>query len=219
MLILNKNKQTRCRCGALDEYVKDSLLPFVCEGRHNEINLVLSDTTKVPLSFCFFCGGNEAGPCAERIVECQCGSLPRWAEDANFPIEYNSEFDEYNVVVSEIALSFYYCPVCGGHLPKSKRDEILFLEPSPEEVAALHERTVEVETLSELIKTLGKPDEVFGELKVESRLKEIYGQRDIKQAVRYDALAKTVFLLAQEYDDGGLQISIVRKPKSGTQSL
>jgi hypothetical protein len=80
------------------------------------------------------------------------------------------------------------------------------MEELPEEQSALRGRLQGVKTLDEVIARLGEPDIDFGATKIKDEDKAIYGMKDVIRSIRYNRLAKTIELTAQELEDGNLQI-------------
>ena len=54
-------------------------------------------------------------------------------------------------------LIIFHCPFCGGAAPESKR-ELLFARISDEEVMRLTDVLAPIQTLADVLRTLGKPD-------------------------------------------------------------
>jgi len=211
-----KIKGTICKCGMLQQYVTDPIKLFIYDADRDMIALVLNDGVSLPFAFCHFCGGNEMGPTAKGILSCQCNALSLWVKDSNNPLVYNNEFNEYRIVHLGVELYFYYCPICGGKLPESKRSE-LYVEPLPEEIESINQKIKGVNNIGDIVKLLGEPDEVFGPPVIDTQIGGIYGQKNIKQIVIYNSLAKTCNLLVQEYEDG--KIELIISPKTKGQQL
>jgi len=66
---------------------------------------------------------------------CSCGNPAKWAEDSTFPVEYDSQTGEFNVIHGKSVKGRWrmlFCPSCGGRLPESRRS-LFFTTPSDEE--------------------------------------------------------------------------------------
>jgi hypothetical protein len=91
--------------------------------------------------------------------ECQCGGLERMADDLKDPIEFDPRLNEYHIIrkgASGYSL-VYFCPLCGGRAPKSKRGG-LFQQLDGAEQTRLFESTKNLATVPEVIASLGEPD-------------------------------------------------------------
>jgi hypothetical protein len=146
------------------------------------------------------------------MTECKCNTLSQWATDLTVPIEFDAVLNEYHMVCGDKIFMLYYCPLCGGRLPESRRGE-LFVEASPEEQSQLESRLAGVKTIDEIIARLGEPDLDFGATSFKAEDKAIYGYKDVIRSIRYERLAKTLTVSAQELEDGALQIFYTGKVK------
>jgi hypothetical protein len=93
---------------------------------------------------------------------CTCGYLERSAADANLPVRFDPDLNEYHIVFTvpgsgQGAMMLYHCPMCGGAMPKSRRGE-LFAEIPPDEDARLFALTSQVSTNDDVSKVLGEAD-------------------------------------------------------------
>lgn len=205
----------KCKCGLLGKWIEDPDTPFtILEGSATCI-LALDGETYLVVNYCPVCGGRKLGS-TRRGQKCECASVFKWANDPNIPVEYDQELNEYYLVkgVDETTL-FYYCPSCGGHLPKSKRAS-LFTTPSRKEKAEIIERIERIKSatkIDEVLKILGEPDERRGPSIIDPQKKRIYGMRDVKQTLIYTSLAKTLDLIVQEYEDGEIILAYAGKLK------
>lgn len=94
---------------------------------------------------------------------CDCGYLERSAADANTPVRYDPELNEYHIIYAlpgsgHGVLMIYYCPMCGGSAPQSRR-EALFAEIPPEEAERIGVLVDRVANLDDVATVLGVPDE------------------------------------------------------------
>jgi hypothetical protein len=101
----------------------------------------------------------------QRTVErqCTCSNWPQRANDAFFPVWLDVETSEYVLLFGDRvsgALVIYYCPSCGGTMPRSRRGD-LFVIPSDED---LHEAKLLLDKISDVATmhlVLGEPDCVY----------------------------------------------------------
>ncbi len=95
---------------------------------------------------------------------CTCQSLEHMAENPACPVEFDPELNEYHIISGWLSGAhqwmIYYCPVCGGKAPKSRRDR-LFARLTEKERARLIELTKNLRTLEHVVSALGKPDVDF----------------------------------------------------------
>src|SRR5215468_2938524 len=92
--------------------------------------------------------------------ECRCGGLARMADDPKDPVEFDPQLNEYHITRKGnggYAL-VYFCPLCGGRAPASKRSD-LFQKLDGTEQRRLFGLTKDLHTLQEVIASLGEPDE------------------------------------------------------------
>jgi hypothetical protein len=93
---------------------------------------------------------------------CSCGYLEGSAADANTPIRFDPDLNEYHIIYSlpgsgQGVLMIYYCPMCGGSAPQSRRGA-LFTQIPPEEEDRLRALTREITTVGDVSASLGIPD-------------------------------------------------------------
>jgi hypothetical protein len=90
---------------------------------------------------------------------CGCGYLERMAAEANGPITYDSELNEYLLRWPDGTLSqgpIYHCPFCGGAAPESRRAS-LFATVTTAELMRLRDLTAGLETLEQATAKFGSP--------------------------------------------------------------
>src|SRR5207249_2343506 len=67
---------------------------------------------------------------------------------------------EYNLVSGKVHYRIYFCFLCGGKLPESKRAS-LFTEPSKREEDEVLKIMSKARSMEQLTKLIGKPDETL----------------------------------------------------------
>jgi hypothetical protein len=93
----------------------------------------------------------------ERI--CECGSPERWVVNPYFPIEFNEQMNEYELVHLGARAVMRYCFWCGGRLPESKRGTF-FTTPDRAEMDEVSRLLRDAKSHEDVMRILGPPDEV-----------------------------------------------------------
>lgn len=177
-------------------------MPVTFHSDAGDFSLDLTADISVRPMHCTLCDGHGTLGRDKSRAECRCGVLARWAIDSAIPIEYDSELNEYHLMhkVGQYQM-IYFCPSCGGRTPESKCED-LFTNPSQTEIESLSARVKGANTLDEVVRILGDPDERDGPITHSAEEKRIYGMKDVKSSLVYRRLSKTVCLIVQEYEDG-----------------
>jgi Domain of unknown function (DUF6980) len=93
-----------------------------------------------------------------QLGECKDGHLEQLADDPTTPVEFDAELNEYHIAREDGGhWMIYYCPLCGGSAPKSRRDQ-LFHKLTEVERRRLVDLTQHLKTLDEVLATFGPPD-------------------------------------------------------------
>jgi len=146
--------------------------------------------------------------------ECDCGILERLSKEPGVPIVYDPELNEYHIQVPDGGgnMMMYHCFLCGGRLPKSRRDE-LFMHVTSAEAIRLKTVLKDIKTLPDLLAAFGSPDRDepmgIGEGKwvVDGGLRMTY-----HRTLTYCSLSPTADVLAALDLDGRVQYSFWPKP-------
>lgn len=112
-----------------------------------------------------------------RPLPCQCNWPKNAVENPWFPVAYDEEMGEYQLVLDCGARGrgtaiLRYCPWCGGFLPKSKRGTF-FTTPDDSDVARVRELMQSVKTVSQMFEVLGEPS---GRIEDQSRNQYVFEQ-------------------------------------------
>lgn len=96
-------------------------------------------------------------------IECSCGYLERMAKEPEVPIRFAAEMNEYQVEhdvpqKGKMTIILHHCPFCGGAAPESRRAQ-LFKKISEQEASRLQALISNVQTVQDVFKTLGTPDD------------------------------------------------------------
>jgi hypothetical protein len=93
---------------------------------------------------------------------CHCGSLQKYADSPDIPIEFDSKLNEYHFVLTDAAgfkghITLRHCFFCGGKAPESKRAN-LFATISSAEQSRLLALVEPLKTADAVMAALGPPD-------------------------------------------------------------
>lgn len=210
----DKRKKQICFCGSLLEYSEDLSVPIISNKKKTKFFLLLDESKKIPMNYCFFCGGNKMGPLENTIEPCDCNSVENFIAENDSTIKYDSKSEEYFLLGENNRKSFlYFCFVCGGRLPESKNDEFS-LASSESEVNEIHEKIKNAKTVDKLIKILGVPDEKVITDLAEIKKQKLLGRKPVKQTLVYNSIADTFSLIVVEDEDGKIHFLSAGKPKT-----
>lgn len=202
-----------CKCGLLLKLAEEADSLFTRRGYPDEsakYYLRFNDRSEFELLFCPFCGGKEMIS-ANVQQKCECSLLSTWQSDPAIPIEYVEELNEYHLITrDECFFLFYYCPACGGRLPKSRRER-LFTIPSEVEMTEVMEKLKGSKKIADFFRVFGEPEKKFTGRDIQEENSGDTG--GIRQTFRYTSLAETFNLVVQEYEDGRVEAFFEGKPK------
>jgi len=190
-----------CTCGLLDKFSRDSRVPISRDEAGNYY-LQLTPTRSVRVYTCSFCGGQELdedGGLYEGGELCTCGSIAAWAADPELPVEYDERLNEYGMP----GYFFYFCVVCGGRMPESKRDAYLATWTDADD-AEFRARTEKLKSLEDVVAAFGPPDDQSGPTQVSEEDRAIYGQMAVKRMFIYAHVWESLRTHFQEMEDGTL---------------
>jgi hypothetical protein len=89
---------------------------------------------------------------------CKCEWLEHAADEPKCPIEFDTELNEYHLVLGpKDYMMIYFCPHCGGRAPKSRRDR-LFHPLTHAERDRLVRLTKDMHTIQDVMAVFGEPD-------------------------------------------------------------
>jgi len=91
--------------------------------------------------------------------ECKCGALARMVDDPKDPVEFDQRLNEFHITRKGDSgyTLVYFCPLCGGRAPASKRGS-LFQKLDLAEQQRLFELTKNLQTVQDVIAAFGEPD-------------------------------------------------------------
>lgn len=94
-----------------------------------------------------------------RTKSCKCGVLESASKEADHPIRWDEEMNEYYIADGKIGrMMVYYCPFCGGRTPKSRRDSF-FAHVTPQEETRIYGLFRGLRTVADVVARYGPPDE------------------------------------------------------------
>jgi hypothetical protein len=128
---------------------------------------------------------------------CECGMPDRFAIDPAYPVKFDGEMNEYNVVGDGRIARMYYCFSCGGRLPESKPSKY-FTVPDEADQAEVRTIIAGIKSIDDLRRTLGEPDDTFDGA--------AFPCVEWKRTYRYSTRWKSLFLDAQEMPDATIRI-------------
>jgi len=131
---------------------------------------------------------------------CTCGSIAAWAADPESPVEYDERLNEFAMP----GYFFYFCVVCGGRMPKSKRDSLLFAPWTDADDADFRAQTEKLKSLEDVVAAFGPPDDESGPTQVSEEDKDIYAQMAVKRTLIYAHVWQSLRAYLQEMEDGTL---------------
>jgi len=198
-----------CKCGILEQYARDPEVPIFIEERTDKCFVQLSRMTRMRIHFCFLCGGDVKD--AEK-EPCRCGEVKRWTLIPNSILNFDAFVEQYYLQAGTSKLHMYFCPECGGSLPRSKADDTLFIEASQDEMASIGQMLAGAKTKNEIVSLLGTPDQRIKRSATDLRDERIYGVVPIKESLLYTRF-KTVHLCVQESLTGEVRLSFLRKER------
>jgi len=141
---------------------------------------------------------------------CSCGNPAKWAEDSTFPVEYDSQTGEFNVIHGKSVKGRWrmlFCPSCGGRLPESRRS-LFFTTPSDEEKQEVTRLVERIHDPASLQQVLGEPDEVADWSETREIPEDHYGVLKWKRQFTYQKRWRTLVLTAFQGEDDSITFSI-----------
>jgi len=100
---------------------------------------------------------------------CDCKVLENASKEPGHPIRWDERMNEYHIVYGEGGrMMIYYCPFCGGSVPKSKRSS-LFAHVDHAEQVRIYGLFEKLRTVADVVARFGSPDEEheFGSASIE----------------------------------------------------
>lgn len=209
---------SECRCGQLNEWADDARIPVERLDAARSFICRLSETEQREIFFCPFCGGDNGLP---HRHECKCDALEEWVRVKNSVVHYNESNREFYLLFGrDERLFFYFCPVCGGSLPESKRSS-LFMVPSIEEKETIQRKLEGAISLKDVEAALGTPDAERDDPGYLNGQRGLLGPTAVRKALFFYSSFRTLEVVAQELEDGTLQIFYLGKPigETGRESI
>jgi hypothetical protein len=144
--------------------------------------------------------------------------LEREANDPDSPIAFDKELNEFNFEYSTAGTErkaqwrIYHCPFCGGAAPESKR-RALFASISDAEERRLRAFVEDLQTVEDVIKVLGAPDQDRAEGRGVRRPEGLGTPptREWFRVLAYARLSDTADLRIVDYPSGRIGIEVAGK--------
>src|SRR4051812_7583463 len=94
----------------------------------------------------------------ERKEICDCQTLEHASKEPDHVIRWDERMNEYYIAVGNGGrMMIYYCPICGGAMPKSRRSS-MFAHVSDREQERIFELFKGIRTKADVIARFGPPD-------------------------------------------------------------
>lgn len=213
-----RKSKEKCRCTYLTRFAKDPSVPVEYDEESKKFFIILSESKKAEMNFCFFCGGEEIDPFKEATNKCLCNSVFEWTKIVSYPVKYNPKFEEYILVGDNKSKAIiYFCPICGGQMPKSKRGDF-FTIMSEEEMNEVVSKIGDTKNIKGIVKIFGKPDKEFGAFGGDEARNEVFGLKNTKRTLLYKSVGKTLDLFVDEDEDGKIIYYFAGKMKQNKKA-
>jgi hypothetical protein len=150
---------------------------------------------------------------------CDCGWLPRAADDPSVPIGFDAEVNEYYLKAgtgeTDARWVLKFCPWCGGDAPVSHRDT-LFEVITPEEGMRLKNLWSPLRTREDVLQTWGPPDEQLPQGYAETGLEQngTPGRTVHYDVMRYNNLSPTAVVDVILFPGDRVLFTYFTKPKN-----
>ena len=90
---------------------------------------------------------------------CKCGALETASKETDHAIRWDERMNEYYIAHGKGGrMMVYYCPVCGGRTPESRRASF-FAHVTQEEEMRIYSFFRGLRTVSDVVARFGPPDE------------------------------------------------------------
>ncbi len=144
---------------------------------------------------------------------CDCGTLERCSREPGHPIRFDPELNEYHIAFGdEGQMMIYFCPFCGGEVPKSRR-ESMFAHVTSEEERRICFLFEGINTEEDVLRKFGRPD-AEEDVGLMFRYPEKSGQPGYGGALRtltYKNLSPVADIVFYVKEDGQVQGTWVEK--------
>jgi len=90
---------------------------------------------------------------------CDCGALENASKEPDSPIRWEESMNEYHIVDAKGGqMMVYYCPICGGRTPRSRRSS-MFAHVTRQEEWRIIELFRGIRTVADVVARFGPADE------------------------------------------------------------
>lgn len=150
----------------------------------------------------------------ENKRDCACGFPAMWARSEHFPIRFEEETGEYQVVHGPPehrgCFIMRFCFLCGGQLPSRRAS--LFMDPDPDELNSVRVLLHDAQSSTEVLDRLGPPDNVQDWVDDPTGLFPADSVMNWKRSLLYTRRWKTLDLQVFEMPDGTVTYGTSGKP-------
>ncbi len=147
-------------CMCLENWLNQPGSPVTLDKITGTAALRVGDITRIEPLHCTFCGGHGEGvePLRRIYRECSCSVLDQLVRAAPEHVVLDERMNEYHLLDGRGGYRlFYFCPACGGQLPKSRRGDY-FTKPSLIDRIRFRLTTCRIQSIDDMYRILGEPD-------------------------------------------------------------
>ena len=200
-------QEVKCKCGFLTLLARDPASEITRHADTGTIFFRVSDSRSIVIIFCPLCGGRDEskGPVG---ANCHCNGMAALAKEPQATVIYDQEMNEYRTPRSIV----YYCLICGGRMPESKR-RAMSTEVSKIEAREFFSRVKGLKTMEEVIAKLGNPDSIVDQAPLRKSTEKFYGTKTCIRQLAYTCHWKSLDAIVCLMEDGEVQISCSGKQK------
>jgi uncharacterized protein DUF6980 len=155
----------------------------------------------------------KSTPASVTTEECTCGYQERQSEEANIPIVFDAEVNEFHIAHPDGGQSvIYHCPWCGGAAPRSQRDR-LFAKVTMAESARLDGLTGTIRSIEEAIATFGpaQRDEAQGLIVEKPATDSQPPATSVYRTLTFTQLSDTADVVLIDYGPAGVRFTFQGK--------
>lgn len=146
---------------------------------------------------------------------CVCNWLLEAMEDPRFPVEYDSETNQFKLIcrLSENEVGYtvlHYCPLCGGKAPDIRQQQ-LFAQMSQQELNRLQALTNEIKSIEDALRILGEPEMDVPQTAQSALMEEEEEMEEFMRSLTYENLSETAVVHITDFANGHVRIVFQEK--------
>ena len=137
-------------------------------------------------------------------------------EDPLYPIQFDEQTGEYQIVYNGARIFMEYCFKCGGRLPETKRGNV-FTTPDEKELDEVSKLLQGASSIQDVIRVLGAPDKIHaGDYNTIDETAPTESTRNCrvrpwKQQLDYREQWPSLWLFVHENPDGSVSYGVTGK--------